>query len=180
MHAAALTLLLFSMGLCDDCQNECRCKGVRRQARTEGHRGQPQTCYAPRFGCYDSNNRHMNRYPAFHGVYYRRPYNYRNLFDYPWHAGLHEPTSHFSYNVPGEEVVEPKTAAPPTPPKDADASTAGPPDGEERDDPPGAALRPARLRPIPAMLQTRLDPQDNSDEEAAEEPDECPHEDPDA
>ena len=63
----------------------------------------PQTCYNPRFGCYSGNNRHMHRYPAFHGYYYRRPYNYRNLADYPWHAELHEPTSHFSYNVPQEE-----------------------------------------------------------------------------
>lgn len=58
----------------------------------------PQTCYSPRFGCYPGNNREMHRYPAFHGTFYRRPYNYRNLFDYPWHAELHEPTSHLSYN----------------------------------------------------------------------------------
>ncbi len=45
----------------------------------------------------------MNRYPAFHGTYYRRPYNYRNYFDYPWHAKLHEPTSLFTFNVPVEE-----------------------------------------------------------------------------
>ena len=63
----------------------------------------PQTCYSPRYGCYSGNNRHMHRYPAFHAYYYRRPYNYRNLFDYPWHADLHEPTSLFSYNVPAEE-----------------------------------------------------------------------------
>ncbi len=63
----------------------------------------PQTCYAPRYGCYPGNNRHMHRYPAFHGVYYRRPYNYRNLFDYPWHAELREPTSLFSYETPEEE-----------------------------------------------------------------------------
>ncbi|REK27120.1 MAG: hypothetical protein DWQ42_07380 [Planctomycetota bacterium] len=66
----------------------------------------PQTCYAPRYGCYPGNNRHMHRYPAFHGVYYRRPYNYRNLFDYPWHAELHEPTSLFSYETPDEEEFE--------------------------------------------------------------------------
>ena len=62
----------------------------------------PQTCYSPRYGCYFGNNRHMHRYPAFHGTFYRRPYNYRNTFDYPWHAALHEPTSHFSYHVPPE------------------------------------------------------------------------------
>src|SRR4051812_39245643 len=48
----------------------------------------PQTCYEPPFGCYPGT-RHMNRYPAFHGTYYRDPYNYRNYFDYPWHAELH-------------------------------------------------------------------------------------------
>ena len=60
----------------------------------------PQSCYNPTLGCYAST-RFMNRYPALHGTYYRAAYNYRNYFDYPWHAGLHEPTSHFSYNVPG-------------------------------------------------------------------------------
>ena len=64
----------------------------------------PQTCYSPRYGCYYGNNRHMHRYPAFHGTFYRRPYNYRNVFDYPWHAEMHEPTSMFSYNVGGEEL----------------------------------------------------------------------------
>jgi len=63
---------------------------------------EPQTCYAPRFGCYPGGtNRHMHRYPAFHAWYYRRPYNYRHLFDYPWHAALHEPTSLWSYNTEG-------------------------------------------------------------------------------
>lgn len=61
----------------------------------------PQTCYDPPYGCYPGS-RHMNRYPAFHGTYYRRPYNYRNVFDYPWHADLREPTSYFSYNVTGD------------------------------------------------------------------------------
>lgn len=41
----------------------------------------------------------MNRYPAFHGTFYRDAYNYRNYFDYPWHAEMHEPTSQFSYNT---------------------------------------------------------------------------------
>ncbi len=61
----------------------------------------PQTCYDPPYGCYPGT-RFMNRYPAFHGTYYRRPYNYRNVFDYPWHADLHEPTSYFSYHVSGD------------------------------------------------------------------------------
>ena len=54
----------------------------------------------------------MNRYPAFHGTYYRRPYNYRNVFDYPWHADLHEPTSHFSYNVAGDVGGAPQPPQP--------------------------------------------------------------------
>lgn len=82
----------------------------------KGHRGgwlgnMPQSCYNPSFGCY-ANTRYMHRYPAFHGNYYREAYNYRNYFDYPWHAGLHEPTSHFSYHVPGEV---PAAATPPQP-----------------------------------------------------------------
>jgi hypothetical protein len=75
----------------------------------------PQTCYNPTFGCYDGN-RHNNRYPAFHGTFYRRPYNYRNVFDYPWHADLHEPTSNFAYNVNEPAgtttVIMPDPAAP--------------------------------------------------------------------
>jgi hypothetical protein len=68
-----------------------------------GHCGgpMPQTCYDPPYGCYPGT-RHMHRYPAFHGTYYRRPYNYRSVFDYPWHADLHEPTSYFSYHVSGD------------------------------------------------------------------------------
>jgi hypothetical protein len=61
----------------------------------------PQSCYNPSFGCYPST-RFMHRYPAFHNYYYRAAYNYRHYFDYPWHAGLHEPTSMFSYHVPPE------------------------------------------------------------------------------
>lgn len=68
-------------------------------------RGMPQSCYNPSFGCYPST-RFMHRYPAFHGYYYRKAYNYRHYFDYPWHAGLHEPTSMFSYGVPGEVPPE--------------------------------------------------------------------------
>lgn len=68
----------------------------------------PQTCYSPRYGCYPGNSRYIHRYPAFHGAYYRRPYNYRNAFDYPWHAEMHEPTSLFSYNTydPALESIE--------------------------------------------------------------------------
>jgi hypothetical protein len=72
----------------------------------------PQSCYNPSYGCYAST-RFMHRYPAFHGYYYREAYNYRHYFDYPWHAGLHEPTSHFSYNVPGAPAGE--SIVPPAP-----------------------------------------------------------------
>ena len=86
----------------------------------------PQTCYQPRFGCYYSGNRMMNRYPAFHGTFYRRPYNYRNLFEYPWHAELHEPTSLFSYNVETNEVpaavIDASSDGAPVPPPPAQAS----------------------------------------------------------
>jgi hypothetical protein len=81
----------------------------------------PQTCYNPRHGCYPGNNRFMHRYPAFHGYYYRNPYNYRTLFDYPWHAELHEPTSMFSYNF---EESSSCTTSTPTEADPADSPTA--------------------------------------------------------
>lgn len=56
----------------------------------------PQSCYGPRYGCYPANQRYTHRHPAFHGWFYRKPNNYRNFFDYPWHAGSHEPTSFYS------------------------------------------------------------------------------------
>jgi hypothetical protein len=82
----------------------------------------PQTCYTPRFGCYPGNGRHMHRYPAFHGYYYRKPYNYRMAFDYPWHAAPHEPQGYGSCGygpvagcspgVPMEEVPLPARPIP--------------------------------------------------------------------
>ncbi len=51
----------------------------------------PQTCYSPRYGCYPGNGRDIQRYPAFHGNYYRRAYNYRQLYEWPWLAAPHEP-----------------------------------------------------------------------------------------
>ena len=128
MHAIILSLVIATQGAgfegsasygdascCDtvsggDCCSDCGggCGGGRGCGKGKfcalGACGpMPQTCYSPRFGCYPGNNRHIQRYPAFHGSYYRRPYNYRNLFDYPWHAELHEPTSLFTYNVEGED-----------------------------------------------------------------------------
>jgi hypothetical protein len=98
--------------------NECGGQGGRggrsgklaaRKAYASQFREMPQTCYQPHYGCYPAGSRWTHRYPAFHGYYYRRPYNYRNLFDYPWHAGMHEPTSLFSYHVPTE--VDPTAPA---------------------------------------------------------------------
>ena len=88
----------------------------------------PQTCYSPRYGCYPGGDRLMHRYPAFHGSFYRRPYHYRNVFDYPWHAALHEPTSLFSYNVPADDQQEPNMLdidPPPLPPSEAGAARRG-------------------------------------------------------
>ncbi|MGD0898708.1 MAG: hypothetical protein ABR915_12800 [Thermoguttaceae bacterium] len=51
----------------------------------------PQTCYSPTYGCYPGNGRDIQRYPAFHGTYYRRAYNYRQLQEWPWLAEPHEP-----------------------------------------------------------------------------------------
>jgi hypothetical protein len=112
MHAVLLTVLALAggdgaypvndasiapasyYGGCDECGGVGGLHHKYKQPRWM----MPQTCYNPKFGCYGAD-RHMNRYPAFHGYYYRRPYNYRHLFDYPWHAELHEPTSFFSYHV---------------------------------------------------------------------------------
>ena len=48
----------------------------------------PQTAYDPNYGCYPGNARTIHRYPAFHGYYYDRPYNYRHYTEYPWNADL--------------------------------------------------------------------------------------------
>jgi hypothetical protein len=91
--------------------------GVNKGGHLGGWFGHmPQTCYSPRYGCYYGSNRYMNRYPAFHGTFYRRPYNYRNLFDYPWHAEMHEPTSMFSYNVQGDNAAGGSVGDIPQPP----------------------------------------------------------------
>ena len=93
------------------CQGECGSVGEysHRNCLKDWFGPMPQTCYAPRYGCYPGNNRHMNRYPAFHGNYYRKPYNYRQLFDYPWHAAPHEPMGYFLYHTEqtGDEILAP-------------------------------------------------------------------------
>ncbi len=102
MCAGVLTLLLVVGSGCGDGRDS----RARRCPWRDFWGPEPQTCYAPRFGCYPGNNRFMHRYPAFHGTYYRQAYNYRTLFDYPWHASLHEPTSLFSYGASAETVDE--------------------------------------------------------------------------
>ncbi|HZN36531.1 MAG TPA: hypothetical protein VFB80_22030 [Pirellulaceae bacterium] len=105
-------------GGCGD-GGECDGGGWHNKAGHGGWLGpMPQSCYWPSFGCYPSTP-WMHRYPAFHGTYYRKAYNYRNYFDYPWHAGLHEPTSHFSYHVPGEAPAAGGGGAVPRPTPDA-------------------------------------------------------------
>ena len=125
MHATLLTLLLAAGAQgqtgtvqisdctqCNDgfCGSDCG-YGCESGGCLPGCCGpMPQTCYAPRFGCYPGNNRHMHRYPAFHGYYYRAPYNYRHLFDYPWHATPHEPLGFFTYqegDLTDEQIVNP-------------------------------------------------------------------------
>ena len=103
MHALVLTLAALGADtggglvgpVVDDHQSACACdhcgggahggrarkKDIRRALRAQRYM-MPQTCYDPTFGCYQGS-RHMHRYPAFHGTFYRRPYNYRNLFDEP-------------------------------------------------------------------------------------------------
>jgi hypothetical protein len=103
-------------GGCQSCGNG-HCGKAHGMGGWFGH--MPQTCYDPRYGCYFGNGRYMQRYPAFHGTFYRRAYNYRNYFDYPWHAEMHEPTSMFSYNVMGEGNGAEDIGPPPTAPSPA-------------------------------------------------------------
>jgi len=95
---------------CDACQSgHCRKHGHHKDGKWSGP--MPQSCYQPAYGCYPGT-RFMNRYPAFHGTYYRRPYNYRNVFDYPWHAEMHEPTSMFSFHTDNEQIGTPPAVVP--------------------------------------------------------------------
>src|SRR3954447_25344754 len=102
----------------------------------------PQTCYDPPYGCYHGS-RWNQRHPAFHASYYRKAYNYRNYFDYPWHAEMHEPTSHWSYHVTGD------TGAPaPLPP------AVSPTPGAERRAPPQPMPTQASFE-VPLMDEVR-------------------------
>jgi hypothetical protein len=94
----------------------------------------PQTCYGPRYGCYAGSSRTINRYPAFHGYYQRKPYNYRHYFEYPWHATPHNPQAFYTYQpqVEGQEIRMPmpqtdgmptEAAPAPAPPKPTSQSS---------------------------------------------------------
>lgn len=98
---------------CDDCCGRATTSSGYRSCLCAWWGPMPQTCYAPRFGCYAGNNRHMHRYPAFHGYYYREPYNYRHLFDYPWHAAPHEPQGFLTYEV--DRSAQPEGGIVPSP-----------------------------------------------------------------
>jgi len=144
MNSAVMTLLLATAGLGGNAGHE---PGTKFRPLRNYFSAEPQTCYAPHFGCYPGNNRHMHRYPAFHGVYYRKAYNYRNVFDYPWHAGLHEPSSLFSYGVDQETVLDyEEQIYPPQPPVEDVQPTEGLPDYEAR-----------RTQGIPRRIQARQD-----------------------
>jgi len=69
----------------------------------------PQTCYGPRYGCYAGSSRTIHRYPAYHGYYYRKPYNYRHYYEYPWHATPHNPQAFFTYRpeIEGQDITVP-------------------------------------------------------------------------
>ena len=142
MHSVLLTILLFTgadpmaptadqqpyvapvTSQCDQCADNTCAEGnsggcVQRLGNFifDWWGPMPQTCYAPRYGCYPGNNRFMHRSPAFHGSYYREPYNYRNYFDYPWHAQPHEPMGYFTYqrDVTVDQNLQPIPADPTAP-----------------------------------------------------------------
>ena len=73
----------------------------------------PQTAYDPNYGCYPGNARTIHRYPAFHGYYYDRPYNYRHYSEYPWNADITEPIPYPNrVNHVGSQVIVPSVVTP--------------------------------------------------------------------
>jgi hypothetical protein len=44
---------------------------------------------APHYDCYSYGHHRLDCYPSFCERHYRRPYNYRVEFDYPWHADVY-------------------------------------------------------------------------------------------
>jgi hypothetical protein len=110
---------------CDSCGGKCH--GHHAHGPHGGVMGMmPQTGYNPPYGCYPGTARHTNRYPAFHGNFYSKAYNYRNYFDYPHHAGLHEPTSHFSYHTE-QETSSPYREQAPAPVMESEPAPIVPP-----------------------------------------------------
>ena len=104
------------------------------------------TCQ-PLHGRYAGRFRFLHGYPPFHGTYYRRPYNYRNLYDYPWHAPYYEPPPMFSPQVPPPEEIEAveDTDVLPSPPAPLpEAQHRGLPRQDRL-----AVTPPLRLQPIP-------------------------------
>ncbi|MDO4857547.1 MAG: hypothetical protein Q4A17_06360 [Thermoguttaceae bacterium] len=81
----------------------------------------PQTAYDPNYGCYPGNARTIHRYPAFHGYYYDRPYNYRHYSEYPWNAEITEPRPYpdRSRQV-GSQIIMPSVVTPAESIMDAD------------------------------------------------------------
>ena len=81
----------------------------------------PQTAYDPNYGCYPGNARTIHRYPAFHGYYYDRPYNYRHYSEYPWNAEITEPRPYpdRSRQV-GSQIIMPSVVPPAESIMDAD------------------------------------------------------------
>lgn len=106
---------------CSECEASGRCCQIGGHCVSEYFRQwlgpMPQTCYGPRFGCYPGNARTINRYPAFHGSYYRKPYNWRQYTEYPWHAAPHDPQRFFTMSPvpeiggPLPTMRQPETAA---------------------------------------------------------------------
>jgi hypothetical protein len=43
----------------------------------------------PEYDCYSHNHKRLDCYPGFCESNYRRPYNYRVKFDYPWHEDVY-------------------------------------------------------------------------------------------
>ncbi|MBI3465276.1 MAG: hypothetical protein HY000_19795 [Planctomycetes bacterium] len=82
MHSCLITLVLCAAPGFGDCS------------------AMPQECYNPRYGCYFCG-RWCQRYPAFHGYYYRAPYNYRHYSEYPWYACRHTPQPFYVGGIRG-------------------------------------------------------------------------------
>ena len=105
----------------------------------------------PYFTCYSRHHNWLDCYPGFHEQYYRRPYNYRVLFDYPWHEDLHGPAPPGGYNC-GEAWVESGPSPTPSQMPSEMRSPAPPPSGEFL---PESAARP---RQSPRAARPTLSP----------------------